>query len=161
MPFGRPLSAALCANKKGENMTKKVFALWGRADVGKSGTIKKACELLTSKYKNAKKEYGIWGDVDIRVVLTINGIKIGIEGQGDPGGRLEKSLSLFIKVGCKVIICATRIRGQTVEAVNALAKHSYEAIWFEQVISDSSEQESSNLAMAKQLMKETEKIINA
>jgi hypothetical protein len=141
-------------------MKKKIFALCGRADVGKSSTILKAYERLTSKYKNAKKEYEILGAVDIRSVLTINGIKIGIEGQGDPG-RLEESLSLFVKVRCQLIICATRTRGQSVDAVNALAEHRYEVIWFEQVISELSGQEASNLAMAKQLIKETEKIINA
>ena len=139
-------------------MTKKVFALRGIANVGKSDTVKKAYNLLTSKYKNATKEHEKLG-VDIRSVLTINGAKIGIESQGDPNGRLEKSLSLFIEVGCKVIICATRTRGQTVNAVNKL-KQSYELVWLQQDDkSDAPEQEANNLAMAKKIVEEAEKVI--
>ena len=76
-------------------MTKKVFALRGIANVGKSDTVKKAYNLLTSKYKNSTNEHEKLG-VDIRSVLTINGAKIGIESQGDPNGRLEESLSFYI-----------------------------------------------------------------
>ena len=142
-------------------MTKKVFALRGIANVGKSDTVKKAYNLLTSKYQNATTEHERLRKVDIRSVLTINGAKIGIESQGDPNGRLEESLLLFIEVGCKVIICATRTRGQTVNAVNKL-KQSYELVWLQQDDkSDAPEQEASNLAMAKKIVEEAEKVIGA
>jgi len=145
-------------------MKGKVIALWGRGDIGKSEAVKKAYELLTSKYKNTTPdEYPkpIF-EGDIMVVLTIKGVKIGIESQGDPGGRLSKSLSAFVNVKCKVIICATRTRGQTVDAVTALEKNNYEVIWIEQEIkSTKSEHKPSNLVMAKKLVKEAEKIINS
>mgnify|MGYP001590677526 CR=1 FL=1 len=140
-------------------MTNKIIALRGVSNVGKSTTIKKVYDLLTAKYKDATSEPPFLG-VDIRVVLTINGIKIGIESQGDPSGRLEESLSLFVKVGCKVIICATRTRGQTVDAVDNL-KQNYEIVWLQQEYkANASEQEANNLAMAKKIIMEAEKVIS-
>lgn len=140
-------------------MTKKVIVLWGKADTGKSGTILKIYKLLKSKYKDATSESKIVGE-DVRVILTINGIKVGIESQGDPGGRLLKSLKSFVKVNCRVIICATRTRGQTVDAVNNLKQHGYEIIWHQQdVKQNTTEQDSNNLKMANTIVREVSKII--
>ncbi len=141
---------------------KKVIALRGAANVGKSNAIKKVYELLLAKYPSAKVEDGDKTyRVDIKVVLTINGVKIGIENQGDPGSRLPESLQEFVKKGCRVIVCATRTRGQTVSAVSQLAP-SYEVLWINQfVVPKSSEQESSNQRMAKQIVAEVETVIHA
>jgi hypothetical protein len=145
-------------------MKGKVIALWGRLNLGKSETIRKVYELLISKYKDAKtNEYPkpILNRVDIRVVLTINGIKIGIESQGDPG-RLPESLSLFVEVSCNIIICATRTRGHSVDAVNALEQNNYDIIWLEkEKDKPAPEWEQINLMMANKLVSEAEKIINA
>lgn len=144
-------------------MKKKVLALRGVSNVGKSDTIYKVYDLLTSQYKNVTTRHEKYG-VDIRAVLTINGEKIGIESQGDPNSRLRTSLELFVRMECKVIICATRTRGDTFNAVKELEGHGYEVIWFYQdVLKDApaTEQASSNLAMAKKLVGETAKIINA
>lgn len=139
-------------------MHKKVIALRGVANVGKSITIKKVYELLTSKYTSATREDEILSR-DVRAVLTIKGLKIGIESQGDPGGRLEESLLLFTKVGCTVIVCATRTRGQTFDAVNKL-EPTYEVVWLQQDMKSSgSEQEATNLAMASRIVREVEKAI--
>ena len=114
--------------------------------------------MLKAKYKTATID-DIFVGADIKIVITINGTKIGIESQGDPGGRLEESLSLFVKLGCQVIICATRTRGQTVKAVEKL-EPKYEVLWLEQDRkSTESEQQASNLVMAKRIVKEVDKII--
>jgi len=94
------------------------------------------------------------------VVLTINGVKIRIESQGDPGSRLEESLLLFVKIKCTVVVCATRTRGQTVNAVEKL-QPDYEVIWIEQDVRlIESEQEPSNKAMAQRLVEEVERAID-
>ena len=140
-------------------MKKEVIGLWGKGNVGKSQTIKKAYEILKSRHKTATEEYLIDG-VDVRVVLTINGLKIGIESQGDPSSRLEKSLLLFMKVKCTVIVCATRTRGQTVSAVESL-QPDYDVIWINQHFRESvSEREPSNRAMARRLVEKVERAIN-
>jgi hypothetical protein len=137
-------------------MKKAVIGLRGKGNVGKSQTIKKAYKILKSRHKTATEEYLIDG-ADVRVVLTIKGVKIGIESQGDPGSRLEESLLLFVNVKCTVIICATRTRGQTVSAVESL-QPDYKVIWIEQdVRSIVSEHEPSNRAMARRVVEEVEK----
>jgi len=140
-------------------MSNKVIALRGISNVGKSKTIGKVYELLISKYPHHQKEHDRQL-MDISVIIIINGVRIGIEGQGDPSGRLDESLSLFVKERCKVIICATRTRGQTVAAVTNMTKHNFEVIWFEQVASVSSKHDASNLAMAKLIIEEAEKYFN-
>jgi len=138
---------------------KTVIALWGRSNIGKSSTIKQSYELLVAKYPRAEKGHEIF-EVDIRVVLTINGVKVGIESKGDPGSRLAESLRLFLKLGCKVIVCATRTRGQTVDAVHKL-EPSYEIFWIEQIATKPADQASSNLGTAKRIAKEVENLVNA
>lgn len=142
-------------------MKKEVIGLWGKGNVGKSQTIKKVYDLLKSKHKNVKEEHKEEGRVDIIVVLTIGTTRIGIESQGDPCSRLEESLRLFVKLGCTVIVCATRTRGQTVKAVEKL-QPNYEILWFEQSVKSTvSEQQASNNAMAQQIIGEVEKAIAA
>lgn len=139
-------------------MKKKVIGLWGKGNLGKSQTINKVYNLLKSQHKTVNEEHQIIG-TDVRVVLTINGVKIGIESQGDPGSRLEESLLLFIKVKCAVIVCATRTRGQTVAAVENL-QPDYEVLWFEQEVkSTGPQQQGSNNAMARRIVDEVEKVI--
>jgi hypothetical protein len=137
---------------------KRAIALKGRANSGKTYTISKVYELLKAKYP-AFKEEDFKITVDIRVILIINGFRIGIESQGDPDSRLEKSLNLFIKKECDVIVCATRTRGQTVEAVEKLSKFGYDFKWFEQNYVKPADQDKKNLAMAKEITKEVEAIV--
>lgn len=130
---------------------KKVFALKGRRNVGKSQTIRTVDELLRAKYPSAGVEHEHRTRVELRVVLSINGVKVGIESTG-------RSLALFVSLGCEVIICPTRTTGKTVNAVNALP--GYEVVWLEQRAQSAPfEQVLSNLAMARHIVEETEKSI--
>lgn len=112
-------------------MKKTAFAVWGHSGQGKSDTVKKITELLIQNYPNAPKEFAILDfKYDIRVVITIGKIKIGIESMGDPNSRLFESLETFVKVKCDIIICATRTSGATVDAVNELYnKEKYDIVW--------------------------------
>jgi hypothetical protein len=116
-----------------------LIAVRGVAKRGKSTSIKKAYELLKNAYPDAEIELGP-KTKDITIIITINitkngvtvKVKVGIESQGDrgdPDSRLVKSLKHFVEIGCKVIICATRTDGKTVEAVNKLTSH--EIKWIE------------------------------
>ncbi len=144
-------------------MINKVIALQGGSNVGKSETVKKVYELLKVKYPNATILIEEIYKVDITVILIIKNVKIGIESQGDPNGRLVKESSArFVREGCQVIICNTRTYGQTVDAVNELQqKHKYEVVWLQQVKAEASAQHSSNLEMANRIIGEVEKIISA
>jgi predicted kinase len=138
-------------------MKRTLLALWGTSNSGKSTTIKRVYGLLRSKHKDAEIIHSKFGR-DFVVILLIKGKKIGIESQGDPNGRLGSSLERFVREKCNVIICATRTRGQTVDAVNDLAKR-YKVIWFEQVKSISSKHQASNHAMAREMCRAAENAI--
>lgn len=129
--------------------------------MGKSQTVSTVVEMLTTKHPEAKIEHDHTTKVDVRVVLTIGGLKIGIESQGDPSGRLIKqSLDLFVRVGCDVIICATRSRGATVKAVNALL--GFDVHWLEQrEKSQPYEQVLRSLAMARNIVENVEALIGS
>ena len=130
---------------------KKVFALKGRRKVGKSQTIRTVDELLRAKYSSAGVEHEHRTRAELRVVLSIDGVKIGVESTGE-------SLDLFASLGCEIIICATKTKGTTVNAVNALP--GYEVVWLEQRAQSAPfEQVLSNLAMARHIVEETEKSI--
>jgi ABC-type phosphate transport system ATPase subunit len=110
---------------------KKVFALTGTTNTGKSTTIRTVYELLRAKYPDAKEEGGAkLNRVDIKVVLTINGVKIGIESQGDPDkkSRLAQSLKEFVESGCSIIVCARRTKRRTFEIVEDLRTKGYEIL---------------------------------
>ena len=137
---------------------KKAIALKGVAKIGKSQTIRTVDELLRVKHPGAIVEHEYRTRVELRVVLSINGVKIGIETTGENIKRINESFDVFVNLGCEVIICATRTTGKAVKAVNALP--GYEVVWFEQQTqSNPMEQVLGNLAMAGQIVEETEKYI--
>ncbi|HEX6648395.1 MAG TPA: hypothetical protein VF075_02610 [Pyrinomonadaceae bacterium] len=137
---------------------KKLIALKGVRDVGKSQTIRTVDELLRDKYSNATVEHELRTRAELRVVLSINGVRIGIESTGENISRIQESFDLFVNLGCDVIICATRTSGKTVTAVKALS--DYEVVWLEQrAHTDPIERIFSNLEMARRIVEETEKSI--
>ena len=135
---------------------KTLFALKGKSNRGKSQTIRTVVEMLTDKHPNALIEYKHTTKADVRVVLTIKGVKIGVESQGDP----KPSLDLFLRSGCDVIICATRRRGAAIDAVNAL--QGFDLQWLEQEErSQPHEQILRSLATARQIFEKVEMLISA
>lgn len=139
---------------------KKVIALWGSGDSGKTSTLKIVHSELLKLSDSFLEEFRETGD-DIRDVLMINGIKIGIESQGDPGSRLEESLKIFKENGCELIICATRSRGSTVVLVDNL-KPLYHISWRGQSqLTDETLREESNNAIASLILNEVKDFIYA
>ncbi|MDI9319952.1 MAG: hypothetical protein QM530_05685 [Phycisphaerales bacterium] len=60
----------------------------------------------------------------------MNGIKIGIESQGDPNSRVFVSIPIFVNLNCDLILCATRTRGATVQIIEGL-KNDFQINWIE------------------------------
>jgi|LSQX01.1.fsa_nt_gb hypothetical protein len=106
---------------------KRAIALWGSANIGKSSTLKIVHNKLSKLASGILPEVSEAGK-DLRDIFIIDGVKLDIETQGDPGSRLECSLKLFLEHDCKVIICATRTRGSTTEFVNNL-QPQYHVSW--------------------------------
>jgi hypothetical protein len=112
-------------------MKKTVFANWGHAQEGKSETVKKIAQEITSAFPTATTNpVTIDYSGDIQVIITIGNIKIGIESQGDPNSRIFASLTKFSTANCDIIVCSTRTSGATVHAVKNLhASHGYDIVW--------------------------------
>lgn len=112
-------------------MKKTIFAIWGHAQQGKSDTVKRIAQEITTAYPIAiTSPAPINYSGDIQVIITIGKITIGIESQGDPNSRLFASLKQFSSANCDIIICSTRTSGATVNAVSALkSTHGYDIVW--------------------------------
>ena len=121
--------------------------------MGKSQTIRTVVELLTANHPDATIEHDHITKADTRVVLNINGRKIGVESR-----LVNDSLDLFVNLACDVIVCATRSSGATVNAVNAL--QGFDVRWFEQPKrSQPYEQILRSLTMARMIVEEVEALI--
>lgn len=121
-------------------MNKTIIAIYGRANEGKSETIKKVCELIMQNFPNAVSTPGTINYTgDILVTIQLGNVKIGIESQGDPNSRMlsEDTIRKLADVtidpilgGCDIIICATRTEGKTVNKVDAIAnQYNYYTLW--------------------------------
>lgn len=99
---------------------------------GKSETIREFSNLLLTTYPSHTVINSNTFNVslpDISMVVLINGKKIGIESCGDPYTNLTERLDKLAKQhNCDIIICATRTRRETVNAVNVLSS-IYQVIW--------------------------------
>ena len=128
-------------------MKKQVIALWGTANSGKSTTLRKLYELLTKAYPTAQVDILHKVGVDLSLIITIDGVLIGIESQGDPGSRLPDSIKVFIKRGCVIIVCCTRTKGSTVEIVEGL-QPEFALTWHQKIAGQDDEQ------MARKIFKQ-------
>ena len=133
---------------------KKIIALWGAGQRGKTSTIKMVYDILLRKYAKIIDYFPSEHDIKI-LMQDVKKLIVGIESQGDPNTRLKDSLKDFDKAGCDIIFCATRTCGMTVDWVEKYSK-KYDIIYFEQTIveNDEYQQEKSNKAMAEKLIAE-------
>lgn len=116
-------------------MKKTVFAVWGRSKIGKSSSIKRFIDYLEKKYRVPPYEI-IYRGKDACLIFKINKVLIGIESQGDPGGRMQRSLQYFKEKKCDIIVCATRTSGSTANAVKSIFDRGYDIVWLSTYYSD-------------------------
>jgi hypothetical protein len=96
-----------------------LFALQGTGNCGKSTTLIHLYHTIQAKYPTATTQSLHIGTRDIAVIMRgVKGLVIGIESQGDPNSRLQKSLSTLTAAMCDIIFCACRTNGMTVGWVN-------------------------------------------
>jgi hypothetical protein len=109
---------------------KTIIVIKGGGNQGKSDTIRRISVELQRAYPSATVQILI-DLTDIKALITVGEIRIGIESQGDPNSRLEESMYDFAdNHKCDIIVCATRTSGSTVEIVEAVAEeYDYRIIW--------------------------------
>lgn len=146
---------------------RKIYALKGIADTGKSATIKILYDKLKAKYSDFEisDKYTPIDGADISVVLEINGKIVAIESQGDPNSRILDSLPKFVAIPADIIICVSRTRGATLDVVKQ-QQENYEIIWIDKKTStkgDNSNKEKyteANNKVADDLMLQIEADLN-
>ena len=117
-------------------ISKTILCVWHTSNQGKTETVRELATLLLSTYPSCRVLYPtvlpyIPPVGDFRLVLEIKGRIIGIESQRDPGTDLQgRLIDLVDTYYCEVVICTCRTRGETVDAVNAVAhSRNFEIIW--------------------------------
>ena len=68
-------------------------------------------------------------DEDIKVVFSIYGINIGIASGGDSEEQVRDNINFFTDNRCKLIICATKSWGKTVEVIEK-KRGEYEILYY-------------------------------
>lgn len=107
-------------------MNNLVIANNGKAQSGKSSSIKEVFNKLiaTYPYKVLIK------DGDIKAIITIGNVLVGIESQGDPNSRMMQSMNDFVSMGCQIIVAACRTSGETYNKIIELDQiNGYDIIW--------------------------------
>lgn len=140
--------------EQAEPTKKFILALTGYAHSGKSSIIKLVFRLLLKRYP----EYAIILDSgeesgDVKAIFFIEGLKIGIESQGDPNSRQPRSIDEFVSMGCDIILSACRTRGHTINAITKYSNEYQILRIFKNRINDNSLRYRSNDEMAYFLIK--------
>ncbi|MBQ7531485.1 MAG: hypothetical protein IJT12_07235 [Paludibacteraceae bacterium] len=118
---------------------KLIIADRGGHDIGKSTAIKNVFNELRSSYPDTttliepqdinELRYS-W--VDVKATIKIGNTLVGIESQGDPGTRMQKSVDDFINQGCEIILVACRNQGGTINKTTDLeTNHGYTVLWLQ------------------------------
>jgi hypothetical protein len=134
---------------------KKVIALSGPGESGKSDTIRKAYEqLLDQCLRSGRVNASVEANLkpkETAAVVTIDGVRIGFESMGDNTRRLAKSLQSLELRGCTIIICACRPARKFKAVVDALKGSSYDVRWLpkDKEGDTKSEQEAVNTGVAQ------------
>jgi len=137
-------------------MDKTIIALQGRANIGKTDTIKKFRNILKQTFPNFHERLFI-DDFDIKTIIEITyedeKVKVGIESQGDPYSRLtSENLNDFTSADCNIIICACRTSGRTVNVIRKVANNNnYNQIFISTYVSNN-KHEILNPLMAQHLL---------
>ncbi len=107
---------------------KKIIALYGCADTGKTHTLNHLIGLLD-------KTQEVYGDnlaKDREKSIRYRNKKIAIRTWGDNGEQLKKNIEFFEKENCDILVTATRTRGKTTEILNDYAsKNGIKIVWIE------------------------------
>ncbi|MDN3670727.1 hypothetical protein QWY93_15490 [Echinicola jeungdonensis] len=141
-------------------MNKTAIAIYGQAGRGKSATIREVASQLMNAFPNHTLQI-INDGGDITYIIEINGVKIGIESQGDPNSRQPRSLADFVAANCDIIICVCRTSGMTRDAVADLHRnHQYEIIWTANHRSWQKNQDQLNLISANEILELIKLIMN-
>jgi len=117
------------------NQTKTILALWHAADKGKTETLRAFAIFLLQQYPQHQAVVPVPAVVpqsgDFRLVVRIKNKVVAVESQGDPNTDLQDRLEELVnQYEADIILCSTRTKGDTVDAVEHLCStYGYDSIW--------------------------------
>jgi len=113
-------------------MEKRIFALYGVSNVGKSTTLRLIAQEIMRQFPAAVSSMPLdpLPEGDIVVIILVGKVKIGITTQGDPSTGLYQRLKDLFTDDCSIIFCATRTSGDTIKNVEDMEKNNgYKTTW--------------------------------
>ena len=106
---------------------KTIICLWGGAGIGKTSSIRAVWDRLNISNKPPLHQSAD----DICAIVPFCNSTVGIASQGDPYSAQDEWLEELMNLGCEIIVCASRTKGSTVDAVEDVAQRGeYVTIWF-------------------------------
>ena len=112
-------------------MKKTLLAIYATENVGKTTSIKNFFLKFITKHsaqiKDIKDSDNVNSNEIYKIIELQNGIKIGVCSYGDDGANLE-TLKKLSEENCKVIVCASRTKGASVDSINIFIEESKKEI---------------------------------
>ena len=108
-------------------MKKTILCLFGPANTGKTSSIMRVDEILQSY--GAKLVKILFEEYDFCKEYIYRNHKVGILSLGDPGSAQSDYLEQLADDECEVIVCASRSKGATCDAVSKIASRYDERYW--------------------------------
>ena len=108
-------------------MKKTILCVFGPANTGKTSTIRRVDEMLQSYGAKVVRE--LFEENDFAREYIFRKHKIGILSLGDPGSSQTEHLEQLANDDCEIIVCASRSKGTTCDAVSIIAKRNYDRYW--------------------------------
>lgn len=110
-------------------MKKLVIANRGAGYIGKSSSVRAVYHLL--KDKGHKLLVEEWQGEDIKAIFEVNGVKVGVESQGDPSSQMGETMEKYVEAGCDIIVTACRTKSDTYhKVIDYLGEENgYDVLW--------------------------------
>jgi len=132
---------------------KKIIALYGKGDSGKTSTLNLLIDLIVSENKGIPMAIRAEEELrkDCRAVLSYKGKIIGVGTWGDSKDEVEKNCKFFKEKNCDIMFTATRTRGETCDTIKDFAfKNRFSLEWMKKKYRDTNRY-SENLKQAHEL----------
>lgn len=131
----------------------KIISLKGKADTGKTTTLRKLWDYLNEKKHDALEEIQVRTNEKFSIFHNCDGHTIGVFTQGDPGVEIAQALNTLIDKDCDIIFCACRTYGQTFRDVASFNSANCKVYFANKQVSDDiSDAEICNEADVKRIM---------
>ena len=108
-------------------MGKTILCLFAPANSGKTSTIRLVDDILQSR--GAKTLKVLFEDGDICKEYLYRNNRIGILSLGDPGSTQSNYLKQLANDECKIIVCTSRSKGSTCDAVSDIVDNDDRRYW--------------------------------